>query len=123
MNVSYKVGGMNQSFTVSPPVSPVQQVAGEPFSQVGRLAATLTIASAATIGANLVDVRDGAMTMPQAIFNGLAKGAAVSYILSRTTRSTTGEVLVAAGLLAGAGYLIDSQMKKRRLQAAESEGE
>ena len=89
-----------------------QPVAGYPFSPFGSIAATLTIASAASIGSNLVDVKNGTLSLPLALLNGVAKGAAASYILSKTTRSTTGEILVAAGFLAGAAYLIDAKMKK-----------
>jgi hypothetical protein len=98
--------------TVQGGIATPQPVQPGPFSLVGSVAATLTIASAASIGANMVDVRNGSISLPFAILNGLAKGAAASYILSKTTRSTTGEVLVAAGFLAGAAYLIDAKMKK-----------
>lgn len=91
---------------------PVQPVQGASFSPFGSLAATLTIASAASIGANMLDVKNGTLTLPLAVLNGFAKGAAASYILSKTTRSTAGEVLVAAGFLAGAAYFIDLKMKK-----------
>lgn len=96
------------------------QPQGTPFSPVGTIAATLTIASAASIGSNLIDVRNGSMSLPLALVNGVVKGAAASYILSKTTRSTTTEVLVAAGFLAGAAYFIDSKMKKN-VKAASKE--
>ncbi len=105
--------------TTPSPATSVQQVQGEPFTPFGSLAATLTIASAATIGSNLVDVRNGSMSLPQAVVNGLVKGVAVSYIVSRTTRSTTVEVLLAAGFLAGAGYLIDTKMRKYQQRCAD----
>lgn len=110
---------MNTTTPVNVQPMPLQPVApgqvalqGEPFTIYGNIAAGLTIASAATIGSNLVDVKNGTMTLPQALANGVIKGAAVSYILARTSRSTTTEVLLAAGILAGAGYFIDTQMKK-----------
>lgn len=89
-----------------------QLAQGYSFSPFGSIAATLTIASAASIGSNLVDVRNGTLSLSLALLNGVAKGAAASYIFSKTTRSTTGEILVAAGFLAGAAYLIDAKMKK-----------
>lgn len=93
---------------VNIPVPPIPP----PFSPVGNLAVTLTIASAFSIGSNTVDVKNGSMTAGQAVVNGLAKGVATSVILAVTTRSTVGQVAVAAGVLAVAGYLIDSNMKK-----------
>lgn len=82
------------------------------FSPIGSIATTLTIASALSIGSNMVDVQNGGMTFPLAISGGLAKGAAATLILSVTTRSTVVQVMLAAGVLATAGYLIDSIMKK-----------
>jgi hypothetical protein len=76
--------------------------------------AALTIASAVSIGSNLTDVGNGAMTIPEAVLNGLAKGAAASLILHATSRSTAAQVALAAAVLAGAGYLIDSAMKKSK---------
>lgn len=119
MNVPYNsvsnIGSIHEIRT-SPvsglPVSmPVQPVQGTSFSPVGGIAATLVIASAASIGANMLDVKNGTLTLPLAVLNGVAKGAAASYILSKTTRSTAGEVLIAASFLAGAAYFIDLKMK------------
>ncbi len=84
------------------------------FTSVSSIATTLTVASAASIGSNLVDVRNGSMTMGQAVANGMAKGAAVSLILSSTVRSNALQIGLAAGILAGAGYMIDSVMKKSK---------
>lgn len=84
------------------------------LSPVGTVAATLTIASAFSIGSNMVDVQNGGMTFPQAITNGVVKGVAASLILNVTARSTAIQVVFTAGVLATAGYLIDSAMKKNR---------
>lgn len=92
-----------------------QGVASAPeFTPMGTITATLTIASAVSIGSNMVDVRNGTMNVSQAIFNGLAKGAAASLVLNATARSTTAQVVMVAGVLVGAGYLIDTAMKKGR---------
>lgn len=93
---------------------PQMPSAGPPFSPAGTLAVTLTVASAFSIGSNMVDVKNGSMTTGQAIVNGLAKGVATSVILAATTRSTVGQVALAAGVLFGTGYLVDSAMKKDR---------
>ena len=84
------------------------------YSPLGFGAATLTIASAATIGANMVDVHNGAMTPPQAVANGIAKGVLATVILSVTPKKSTLDVLVTAAALAGAGYAVDRMMKKRK---------
>lgn len=91
-----------------------QVVAAPQFTPAGTIITTLTIASAVTIGSNIVDVQNGSMTMPQAVLNGVVKGTAASIILNATLRSTALQVVMAAGILAGAGYLIDSAMKKNR---------
>jgi ABC-type thiamin/hydroxymethylpyrimidine transport system permease subunit len=97
-------------------VQPVSQrkVDTPQFTPAGALITTLTIASAVTIGSNMVDVQNGSMTMPQALLNGVAKGTAATLILNVTARSTTLQVAMAAGILASAGYLIDSAMKKNK---------
>lgn len=77
------------------------------------LLTTLTIAGAVAIGSNMVDVQNQVMTVPQALLNGLAKSAAATLILGVTTRSTALQVILAAGVLAGSGYLIDSAMKTK----------
>lgn len=89
-------------------------VGPQPSSPGGSVIAALTIASAVSIGSNLTDVGNGAMTIPEAVLNGLAKGAAASLILHATSRSTAAQVALAAAVLAGAGYLIDSAMKKSK---------
>jgi len=71
---------------------------------------TLGLSSAVAIGANWVEVRQGRMTPAHALRNGLAKGAAATLVLRATTRGTVWQVAMAAGLLAGAGFLIDSAM-------------
>ena len=78
------------------------------------LLSALSLSSAVSIGSNWVDVRNGAMTPAQAFLNGVAKGAAAILILKETTRSTPLQIVMAAGVLAGAGFLIDSAMKKNR---------
>ncbi len=85
-----------------------------PFSPLGSVAATLTVASAASIGSNWVDVRRGGMSRTNAVLNGFAKGVAATVILNSTARSTALQVGLAAGILAGAAYTIDSVMKKSR---------
>ncbi|MBM9538698.1 hypothetical protein [Desulfobulbus alkaliphilus] len=84
------------------------------------LLTTLTIAGAVAVGSNMVDVQNRVMTVPQAVLNGLAKGAAATLILGVTTRSTPLRTALAAGVLAGAGYLIDSAMKARCQPASTS---
>jgi len=74
--------------------------------------AAITIASAATIGSNMVDVQNGTMSKTQAVVNGLAKGTAASLILSLTDRKSLVGIGMTAAALAGAGYLIDTIMKK-----------
>ncbi|WP_035239125.1 hypothetical protein [Desulfobacter vibrioformis] len=74
--------------------------------------AAITIASAATIGSNMVDVQNGTMSKTQAVLNGLAKGTAASLILSLTGRKSLVDIGMTAAALAGAGYLIDTIMKK-----------
>lgn len=81
---------------------------------VGLAVTTLVISSAVSVGSNLVDVRNQSMTLPQAVLNGLFKGAAASLILHVTSRSTPLQVTMAAGVLAAAGFLIDSAMKKSK---------
>ncbi len=84
------------------------------FSPLGTVASTLTIASAVSIGSNMVDVRNGAMTLPEAVANGVVKGTAATLIINATARSTVLQVVLSAAVLAGAGYAIDSLMKKNK---------
>ncbi len=49
-------------------------------------AVTIAIASAATIGSNMVDVQNGSMGKTRAVVNGLVKGTAASLILSLTPK-------------------------------------
>lgn len=105
----------------NPPLYSVQplpvQVAPVPqFTPTGTAITTLTIASAVTIGSNMVDVQNGSMTIPQAVMNGVVKGTAATLILDSTARKTALQVALAAGILAGAGYLIDSAMKNKSQQ-------
>ncbi len=105
---------------VPPQVSPGPlQPAGQPvvvpapqFSQTGTLITTLTIASALSIGSNMADVKNKKMSISQAVLNAAAKGVAATIILNATARSTALQVVTTAGILAGAGFLIDTVMKK-----------
>jgi len=97
----------------------MQQVSS--FSPVGNATATLTIASAVSIGSNLVEVRNKTMTIPQAVLNGLAKATAATVILKTTERRSFGSVLMAATMLAGAGFLIDSVMKQSKSEMCGTE--
>lgn len=89
------------------------------FTQTGSVIATLTIASAISIGSNMVDVKDGKMTIPQAVLNAAAKGTAATIILNGAARSTPFQVVMTAGILAGAGFLIDTVMKNKNCNLAE----
>ncbi len=91
---------------------PVQP--GPPLTTLGAVAATLTVASAASIGSNWLDVQRGEMTPAAAVVNGLVKGTAATVILNSTARTTALQVGFAAGVLAGAAYIIDSVMKKSK---------
>ncbi len=93
-----------------------QQVGGVPPHPVpaGTLLTTLTIASAVSIGSNIVDVQKGSMTVPHAVLNGVVKGTAATLILENTARNTVLQVAFTASVLASAGYLIDSAMKKNK---------
>ena len=96
-----------------PPVTPTQ-VPLPAMTTIGTVTSTLTLASAMAIGANMVDVRNGTMSMSGAVLNGLVKGTAASLIMSATLRSTPQAVAIVAGMLAGAGFFIDSKMKKKK---------
>lgn len=96
---------------------------GQGFGLVGDTLSTLGIASAVSIGSNWRDVRHGAMTPAQAVLNGVAKGAAATLILRATSRSTPLHIVLAMGVLAGAGFLIDSAMKKDKRELCAIAGE
>ncbi len=96
-----------------PPVTPAQ-VPLPAKTTIGTVTTTVTLASALAIGANMVDVKNGTMSMTGAVLNGLAKGSVASLILSATLRPTPQSVAIVAGMLAGAGFLIDSKMKKKK---------
>ena len=81
------------------------------FAPLGEMAATLTISSAATIGANMRLVSNGTITPAQAVLDGLAKGAAAGFILSSIPRRTVLDVVMTAAALAGSAYLIDRAVK------------
>ncbi|PIE73634.1 MAG: hypothetical protein CSA20_02180 [Deltaproteobacteria bacterium] len=82
----------------------------------GTVAAAVTVAGAVSIGSNILDVQRGIMTPAQAVVNSLAKGATASLVTTQVPRTSAFQVLLAAGLLATAGYTIDSLMKKSREQ-------
>ncbi len=100
--------------TLLPKNPPPETVYPPQFTTTGTIAATLTIASAASIGSNMVDVKNGSMTVGEAVLNGVVKGTAATVILNATARSTTLQVVLAASVLAGAGFVIDSMMKKNK---------
>ena len=94
------------------PVGQVAQVSSGQFTQTGTMITTLTIASALSIGSNMVDVKTRRITVPLAILNAAAKGVAATVILNSTARTTPFQVVMVAGILAGTGFLIDTVMKK-----------
>jgi hypothetical protein len=100
---THQVNGVMQ------PVNPVQQT----YAPVS-LAGTLIIASALSIGSNMVDVQNGAMTFPGAVANGFAKGMAATLILNATPRETAVDTVITVGILATAGYMIDQVMNTDR---------
>lgn len=100
------------------PLQPIP-VPQDRYTTFGFMAATLTIASAASIGSNMVDVRNGTMDTGTAVVNGLAKGAAASLILALTPKDTSVQVGLTAAALAGAGYYIDRSMKKNKQEICE----
>ena len=81
------------------------------FAPFGEMAATLTISSAATIGATMRLVSNGTITPAQAVLDGLAKGTAAGFILSSIPRRTVLDVVMTAAALAGSAYLIDRAVK------------
>ncbi len=84
---------------------------------------TIVLASAATIGANMVDVQNGTLSKTLAVVNGVAKGTAASLILSLTDKKNVVDIGITASALAGAGYLIDKLMKKDRATMCAAPGE
>ncbi|WP_321495684.1 hypothetical protein [uncultured Desulfobacter sp.] len=82
------------------------------YTPLGFATIIITIASAATIGSNMVDVHNGTMSKTQAVINGFAKGTAASLILSLTNKKSLADIGMTAAALAGTGYLIDKIMKK-----------
>ncbi|PIE70010.1 MAG: hypothetical protein CSA22_10160 [Deltaproteobacteria bacterium] len=86
-------------------------------------AITIVLASAATIGANMVDVQKGRLSKTRAVLNGFAKGTAASLILSLTDKKNVVDIGITASALAGAGYVIDKLMKKDRKGLCAAPGE
>jgi len=56
------------------PMNPAPAPAASQISAAGNIAATLIIASALSVGSNIVDVQKGKMTLSQSFSNGIAKG-------------------------------------------------
>ncbi len=106
--------GLFQNFHVVPGVSPrmASSVTGSLQSSSSGLFSMIAVASAASIGSNMVDVRQGRISMTGAISNGVVKGVAVSSILAKSQRTTPLQVAGTVALLAVAGFAIDSVMKK-----------
>ncbi len=103
------------NYTNVAPLQPVARSAPIPVRQslrTGTLITTITIASALGIGSNMVAVKNGDMTISQAVLNGTVKGTAATVILNATARKTALQVITAAGVLAGAGFLIEMALKK-----------
>ncbi|PIE58685.1 MAG: hypothetical protein CSA33_01925 [Desulfobulbus propionicus] len=92
----------------------VQPLPTSPSVSMGVLVSTLAVASAASIGSNMIEVKNGSMTVSRAVANGLLKGAAASTILSRLPRQSPLEIVAACGALGVAGYMIDSIMKESK---------
>jgi len=89
-------------------------VSADQFSSAGFMTATLIIASAASIGGNMVDVKNGTMTQSQAVVNGVVKGAAASVVMAFTPKKNIVDIALTAAALAGTGYAIDRIMKKNK---------
>ena len=113
LSMIQQIGGQQIGVQQPGPVilAPVP-VPQDTYTPLEFAAITITIASAATIGSNIVDVQSGAMSKTQAVANGLAKGTAASLILSLTDKKSLVDIGKTAAVLAGAGYLIDKIMKK-----------
>ncbi len=91
----------------------------ENFTPTEFAVATIAVASAATIGSNLVEVKKGTMTSKMAITNAVVKGAAASVILTLTPKQTALDIALTAVALAGAGYAVDRIMKKSAAEICE----
>nr|WP_319490399.1 hypothetical protein [uncultured Desulfobacter sp.] len=125
MNIFDPILGVQDSVTqpAEPAFGAMDQVPGPPmfapipipqdaYTPLEFAAVTIAVASAATIGSNMVDVQNGTMSKPRAVINGLLKGTAASLILSLTDKKSLVDIGITAAALAGAGYLIDKAMKK-----------
>lgn len=102
------------------------QGAAPSVDALGTLAsvvATLSVAGAASIGSNFVDVRHGTMSVSQAVVNGLVKGAVITVMVQTIPRRSPLQVMATVTMLGGAGYLIDSVMKKRLHEIRTTPGE
>ncbi|WP_320041866.1 hypothetical protein [uncultured Desulfobacter sp.] len=95
-----------------PPMFAPIPIPQDAYTPLEFAAVTIAVASAATIGSNMVDVQNGTMSKPRAVVNGLLKGTAASLILSLTDKKSLVDIGITAAALAGAGYLIDKAMKK-----------
>lgn len=106
-------------YTNTEPLQPMalaNPIPVERFTQTETVIATLTIASSLSFGTNMVDVKKGKMTVPQAALNAVVKGVAATVILNKSSKSTPLQVVTVAGILAGTGFLIDTVMKKDKTE-------
>ncbi len=103
---------MTPTGLIGMPLLPAEVSAWSPLKTMGDMLNILGIASAVSIGSNWVEVRNGTMRPAQAVFNGVAKGAAAPLLLKAASHRTPLQIAFTMGILAGAGFLIDSAMKK-----------
>ncbi|PIE73553.1 MAG: hypothetical protein CSA20_02520 [Deltaproteobacteria bacterium] len=111
---------MQAPFFATPSLSPVQSASPAPFGTPGEVVTTLTLASAVSIGSNMIEVQRGTMPLSRAVFNGVAKGAAAALIVQTISRSSVLQVALAASVLASAGYVIDTIMKPQPAAAPQT---
>ncbi len=111
---------MQAPFLAAPPLFPVQPVSPTPLGTPGEVVTTLTLASAVSIGSNMIEVQRGTMPLSRAVLNGVAKGAAAALIVQATSRSSVFQVALAASVLASAGYAIDTIMKPQPAAASQA---
>ncbi len=69
------------------------------------------LASAISVGANLVYRKKTNTSLTHALVNGIAKGAASTVIFSTVKPDTAVNIAASAGLIIGSSILIDSVMK------------
>ncbi len=110
---------MQAPFFAAPP-SLVQPVSPAPFGTPGEVVTTLTLASAVSIGSNMIEVQRGTMPLSRAVLNGVAKGAVAALVVQATSRSSVFQVALAVSVLASAGYAIDTIMKPQPVAASQA---